>query len=103
MDGIICTNTTINKKNISKNKLSSENGGLSGKPLLSRSNEIIKAVRLAVGDDFPIIGVGGILTDADAMSKIENGANLIQIYTGLIYQGPELIKSINLKYKNEYK
>jgi dihydroorotate dehydrogenase len=101
MDGIICTNTTINKKNISKNKLSSETGGLSGKPLLARSNEIIKIVRAAVGVDFPIIGVGGILTDEDAMSKIHCGANLIQIYTGLVYQGPELIQSINLKYKNK--
>jgi dihydroorotate dehydrogenase len=103
MDGIICTNTTINKKNISSNQLSNEIGGLSGKPLLSRSNEIIKVVREAVGANFGIIGVGGILTDDDAMSKIHSGANLIQIYTGLVYQGPELIKRINLKYKNEYK
>ena len=103
MDGIICTNTTIEKNNLKKESHQSETGGLSGKPLLSRSNEIIKTVRKAVGTDFPIIGVGGILTDEDAMSKIHSGANLIQIYTGLVYQGPELIKRINLKYKNEYK
>lgn len=101
MDGIICTNTTVNKNNLKKECYQNETGGLSGKPLLSRSNEIIRLVRNAVGTDFPIIGVGGILTEDDAMSKIAAGANLVQIYTGFIYQGPQLIKSINKKLKHK--
>jgi dihydroorotate dehydrogenase len=99
MDGIICTNTTVDKNNLKKEFHQNETGGLSGKPLLSRSNEIIKTVRRAVGADFPIIGVGGILTEEHAMSKIAAGANLIQIFTGFIYQGPQLIQSINTKLK----
>ncbi len=97
IDGIICTNTTIEKNNLKKEKHQNETGGLSGKPLLSRSNEIIKTVRKEVGPDFPIIGVGGILTDEDALSKIQAGANLVQVYTGFIYQGSQLIKDINNK------
>ncbi len=97
IDGIICTNTTIKKNNLKKENHQNQTGGLSGKPLLSRSNEIIRSVREAVGDDFPIIGVGGILTDEDAMSKIRAGANLVQVYTGFIYQGTQLIKAINNK------
>ena len=101
MDGIICTNTTVDKNNLKKEFHQNETGGLSGKPLLSRSNEIIKTVRSAVGANFPIIGVGGILTDTDAMSKITAGANLVQVFTGFIYQGPQLIKSINHKLKDQ--
>lgn len=101
MDGVICTNTTVDKNNLKKEFHQNETGGLSGKPLLSRSNQIIKIVRSVVGADFPIIGVGGILTEADAMSKITAGANLVQIYTGFIYQGPQLIKSINNSLKDK--
>ncbi len=103
MDGIICTNTTIDKNNLKKDSHQKETGGLSGKPLLSRSNEVIKTVRAVVGEDFPIIGVGGILTEDDAMSKITAGANLVQIFTGFIYQGPQLIQSINTKLKKQTK
>ena len=99
IDGIICTNTTIEKNNLKKELHQNETGGLSGKPLLSRANEIIKTVRSAVGVDFPIIGVGGILTGDDAMSKINAGANLVQVYTGFIYKGAQLIKDINSKIK----
>lgn len=95
MDGIICTNTTIDKNNLKKECHQNETGGLSGKPLFTRSNEIISIVRQALGKDFPIIGVGGILTGADAMSKIDAGANLVQIYTGFVYKGAGLIKNIN--------
>ncbi|MCF6319605.1 MAG: quinone-dependent dihydroorotate dehydrogenase, partial [Proteobacteria bacterium] len=80
MDGIICTNTTIEKNNLKKELHTDETGGLSGKPLLSRSNEIIKTVRSAVGKDFPIIGVGGILTEDDAMSKLTAGADMVKIF-----------------------
>ncbi|HFC30320.1 MAG TPA: quinone-dependent dihydroorotate dehydrogenase [Oceanospirillales bacterium] len=97
IDGIICTNTTINKNNLKKELHQNETGGLSGKPLLSRSNAVLKLIRQTLGDDFPLIGVGGILTEDDAMSKIAAGANLVQIYTGFIYQGTQLIKGINHK------
>ena len=103
MDGIICTNTTVSKNNLKKEKSQNETGGLSGKPLLSRSNEIIRVVRTAVGTDFPIIGVGGILTDDDAIGKMSAGANLVQVYTGLIYKGPALIQKINHKLLSEQK
>ena len=95
IDGIICTNTTVDKNNLKKECYQDEAGGLSGKPLFSRSNEIISNVRQTLGQDFPIIGVGGILTGADAMSKIDAGANLVQIYTGFVYKGAGLINSIN--------
>jgi len=103
MDGIICTNTTVNKNNLKKEIHQTETGGLSGKPLLSRSNETIKTVRKSVGTDFPIIGVGGILTGGDAMSKIAAGANLVQIFTGFIYRGSQLINDINYKLINNNK
>ena len=103
IDGIICTNTTIDKNNLKKESHQNETGGLSGKPLLSRSNKIISIVRNEVGKDFPIIGVGGILTEDDAMSKISAGANLVQIYTGLIYQGQSLIERINTKLESYMK
>jgi dihydroorotate dehydrogenase len=102
MDGIICTNTTIERNNLKKDEHQNEIGGLSGKPLFTRSNQVIKAVRAVVGSEFPIIGVGGILTDDDVMSKISAGANLIQVYTGFIYKGPQLIKSSNLKLKETF-
>ncbi len=97
MDGIICTNTTIERKNLKKEFHSNETGGLSGKPLLARSNEILRLVRKTVGADFALIGVGGILTAGDAMSKIAAGANLVQIFTGFIYQGTQLITTSNQK------
>jgi dihydroorotate dehydrogenase len=64
---------------------------LSGAPVREASNQVIRQLRGALGQDFPIIGVGGILSAADAVGKIEAGANLVQIYTGLIYQGPALV------------
>ncbi len=92
--GIIATNTSISREGlISKNK--SEPGGLSGKPIIKRSNEIIRYLRKNLDKDFPIIGVGGIMSPEDAIEKINCGADLIQLYTGFIYQGPSLIKKIN--------
>jgi len=94
LDGIIATNTTINRdnlKSVNKNEL----GGLSGKPLTSRSTEVIKFISKNSNKTIPIIGVGGINTVADALEKFDAGADLIQIYTGFIYEGPNLIKSIN--------
>ena len=94
LDGIIATNTTINRdnlKSVNKNEL----GGLSGKPLTSRSTEVIKFISKNSNKTIPIIGVGGINSVADALEKFDAGADLIQIYTGFIYEGPNLIRSIN--------
>ncbi len=69
-----------------------ETGGLSGAPVLEMSNRIIAQLRSALGKDYPIIGVGGVLSAEDAVSKIKAGADVVQIYTGLIYKGPALVK-----------
>ncbi len=92
--GVIATNTTLSRENlISENK--TETGGLSGKPLTKRSTEVIKFLSEKSGKAFPIIGVGGIHTAQDALEKLEAGASLVQLYTGFIYEGPELINEIN--------
>ena len=94
IDGVIATNTTISREGLSsKNK--KETGGLSGKPLSKRSTEVIKFLSDKSNKAFPIIGVGGIHTVEDALEKFEAGADLVQLYTGFIYQGPKLIKAIN--------
>ncbi len=92
--GVIATNTTLSRENlISENK--SETGGLSGKPLTKRSTEVIRFLSDKSGKAFPIIGVVGIHTAQDAIEKLEAGASLVQLYTGFIYEGPELINEIN--------
>jgi dihydroorotate dehydrogenase len=96
IDGIIATNTTIERSNLkSKAALTHRigNGGLSGKPLKDRSVEIIKYIRQK-SEGLPIIGVGGVHTPEDALEKIKAGASLIQLYTGFIYEGPALVKKI---------
>ena len=98
LDGLIATNTTISREGLitSETKVSTiGNGGLSGQPMKDRSNEVISYLRSRLGDDFPIIGVGGIGSPHDAKAKLEAGADLLQIYTGFIYEGPGLIKKIN--------
>jgi len=102
MDGVIATNTTINKKAVSLSKLSLEEGGLSGSPLTQVSTEVIRRLRIELGDEMPIIGVGGIMSAQDAIDKINAGANLVQIYTGFIYQGPILVKQIAQALKKHY-
>lgn len=97
-NGIIATNTTISREGLLTDKATVDaigNGGLSGKPLTSRATEVIRHLRAKLGKDFPIIAVGGIMTPADALEKLHAGADLIQIYTGFIYEGPGLIKRIN--------
>lgn len=92
--GVIATNTTISREGLlSPNK--EQTGGLSGRPLTSRSTEVIRFLSQHSNKSFPIIGVGGIHSAADAMEKLEAGASLIQLYTGFIYEGPGLIKQIN--------
>jgi len=91
MDGVIATNTTLARDAVQGLAHADEAGGLSGAPLLVQSNRVITQLRAALGAGFPIIGVGGIMSAQDAVSKIRAGADLVQIYTGLIYQGPELV------------
>ena len=92
--GVIATNTTISRDNLnSDNKI--EAGGLSGKPLTKRSTEVIRFLSENSNNAFPIIGVGGIHSTQDAIEKLEAGASLIQLYTGFIYEGPQLVKDIN--------
>jgi dihydroorotate dehydrogenase len=94
--GVIATNTTISRDGLqSENKV--EIGGLSGKPLTSRSTEVIRFLSEKSNKSFPIIGVGGIHSAQDAIEKLEAGASLIQLYTGFIYEGPALVKAINKK------
>jgi len=97
-DGVIATNTTISRDGLSTHEEKVKeigSGGLSGKPLTQRSTETIKYLRSRLGPSFPIIGVGGIMNENDALEKLQAGADLVQLYTGFIYEGPALIKRIN--------
>ena len=91
MDGVIATNTTIARDAVKQLPHGEETGGLSGRPVFESSNRVIRALRAALGPGFPIIGVGGILSGQDAAEKIKAGADVVQLYTGLIYKGPELV------------
>jgi len=96
--GVIATNTTLSREGLKPEgnpELVTEAGGLSGKPLTKRSTEVIRFLAENSNHSFPIIGVGGIHTAEDALEKLEAGASLVQLYTGFIYEGPALIKSIN--------
>lgn len=97
--GVIATNTTIDRSKLLTEKSTVENlgmGGLSGKPLKVRSTEVIRYLVEKSNHSFPVIGVGGIENESDAYEKINAGADLIQLYTGFIYEGPSMISSINL-------
>ena len=103
-DGIIATNTTINRDNLKTGKVIVErvgNGGLSGKPLNEISTQVIEYLRQHLGKEYPIIGVGGIMNETDAINKLKAGANLIQVYTGFVYEGPSIAKRINKKILKE--
>ena len=100
MDGVVATNTTLSREAVKGLPHAEEAGGLSGAPVLQASNQVIRQLRAALGKDFPIIGVGGVMSAADAVSKIEAGADVVQIYTGLIYKGPDLVKDAALAIKN---
>ncbi len=99
MDGVIATNTTTSRLAVAGLRHGEEAGGLSGAPLLLASNQVVRRLRAALGPDFPIIGVGGIMSAEDAQSKIEAGADVVQIYTGLIYRGPSLVVAIAKRLK----
>ena len=100
IDGIIATNTTIDYPNL-KSKNKNETGGLSGAPLYDKSNEVISFISKKTSGKLPIIGVGGISTPEQAVKKIEAGAHLIQLYTGIIYEGPGIVRKINKKLLNQ--
>jgi dihydroorotate dehydrogenase len=91
MDGVIATNTTISRAAVQGLRHAQETGGLSGAPVLDASNQVIRQLRAALGSRFPIIGVGGIMSAEDAVGKVRAGADVVQIYTGLIYEGPALV------------
>ncbi|BDW93157.1 dihydroorotate dehydrogenase (quinone) [Flagellimonas marinaquae] len=96
IEGVIATNTTIERTDLKSHLvLTEEKGGLSGKPLTQRSTAVIRFLSEKSNKAFPIIGVGGIHSPEDAMEKLEAGADLVQLYTGFIYEGPGLIKKIN--------
>ena len=92
IDAVIATNTTTTRDAVQGLAHADEAGGLSGAPVLTLSNRVISALRAELGDTIPIIGVGGILSGADASAKMLAGASLVQVYTGLIYRGPALVK-----------
>ena len=91
VDGIIATNTTTSRAQIRGHRFEHETGGLSGKPLYAKSTAVLSRLRARVGERIPLIGVGGIVSGADAVAKVTAGAALVQVYTGLIYRGPKLI------------
>jgi dihydroorotate dehydrogenase len=92
IDGVIATNTTLNRRDVEGMRHANEQGGLSGAPVFDLSNIVIRALKAEVGDQVPIIGVGGILSGRDAKAKIAAGAQLVQLYSGLIYRGPALVR-----------
>lgn len=91
IDAVIATNTTLDKSSVAHLKHGSESGGLSGIPVQEKSNKIIQTLHQQLNGSLPIIGVGGIMQNSDARNKINTGADLVQIYSGLIYRGPDLI------------
>ncbi len=97
--GLVATNTTLSRQAVVGLPHADETGGLSGAPVREASNRVIRALRQQLGSAFPIVGVGGILTAEDASAKLAAGADLVQIYTGLIYKGPSLVGEVATKLK----
>jgi dihydroorotate dehydrogenase len=91
VDGLIATNTTVQRPGLERDLAAAEAGGLSGVPLRALAERTLRTLRAAVGPDYPLIGVGGIMSAADASARRAAGADLIQLYTGLIYRGPRLV------------
>ena len=91
VDGLIATNTTVSREGIEAHRHAGEAGGLSGRPLLARSTRVLRRFAQALGGRVPLVGVGGILSGAEARAKVDAGASLVQVYTGFIYRGPSLI------------
>ncbi len=100
IDAVIATNTTISRTQVAQLPFGQEAGGLSGAPVKAASDSVIRALHQTLGSRIPIIGVGGILNGQDAKDKVNAGASLIQLYSGLIYQGPHLIQECAAALKN---
>jgi len=94
IDGVIATNTTLAREAVQGLAHASEIGGLSGRPVFDASNRVIAQLRAALGAGFPIIGVGGVMSAADARAKRAAGADVVQLYTGLIYRGPKVVGEV---------
>ena len=94
IDGVIATNTTVAREAVKTLPHGAEPGGLSGAPVFEASNRVITQLRAALGSGYPIIGVGGVMSGADAQAKVKAGADLVQVYTGFIYKGPELVTEV---------
>jgi dihydroorotate dehydrogenase len=92
LDGVIATNTTVSRDAVKGLPHAAESGGLSGTPVFEASNRVIRQLRAELGSGFPIIGVGGVVSGETARAKLAAGADLVQLYTGLIYRGPALVK-----------
>ncbi|MGO4469917.1 quinone-dependent dihydroorotate dehydrogenase, partial [Pseudoduganella sp. RAF53_2] len=92
IDGVIATNTTLSRTAVEGMQHGAEAGGLSGAPVFELSNNVIRLLKAELGDALPIIGVGGIMQGSDAKAKIAAGAQLVQLYSGLIYAGPALVR-----------
>jgi dihydroorotate dehydrogenase len=93
-DAVIATNTTLERAAVMGDPNAGETGGLSGKPVFEKSTAVLAELRNKLAGELPLIGVGGIASGEDAVAKRDAGAELVQIYTGLIYQGPKLIKDV---------
>jgi dihydroorotate dehydrogenase len=91
IDGLIATNTTVSREAVAGHRHELQTGGLSGRPLLAQSTNVLAQLARALGGRVPLVGVGGILSGGDARAKIEAGASLVQVYTGFVYRGPALI------------
>jgi dihydroorotate dehydrogenase len=100
MDGVIATNTTITREAVKGLHHGEEAGGLSGEPVFELSNQVIRALKSELGGALPIIGVGGIFSGTDAATKIQAGASLVQVYSGLIYRGPGLVRECAAALRN---
>jgi dihydroorotate dehydrogenase len=100
IDGVIATNTTITRDAVKGLQHGEEAGGLSGEPVFELSNQVIRALKSELGDALPIIGVGGIFSGADAATKMQAGAALVQVYSGLIYRGPSLVNECATSLRN---
>ena len=94
IDGVIATNTTLERKAVQGHVHAEESGGLSGAPVKERATEVVAGLAAELQGKLPIIAVGGIFSAADAQQKLQAGASLVQIYSGLIYKGPQLIEDI---------
>lgn len=94
MDGVIASNTTLSREAVAGLPHAEETGGLSGVPVRDASNRVIAQFRAALGAGFPIIGVGGIMSGEDAKAKLAAGADVVQMYTGIIYRGPSLVREV---------